>query len=236
MSLTISATALGELAQSGFCSRCFWIKRTCKLPYQTFPGIFSSIDGYIKKVVHRYFQREGQMPSWFPMSDQVAALEEVPHYSKFAATDPRSGVTLRGAPDDVLRLEGSAYHIVDYKTSRLSSAANAMFPSYEVQLNAYAYIGKRTIFSPVSGLSLIYLDPDTDLDSFPGWLDRSEEEFMLGFSAKLRPVALRPDGYIEELLRQAGEIMANDTPPDSAPECRECQNLERLIEVTASGG
>ena len=53
MALTISATALGELAHTGFCHRCFWVKRHCKLPYQSFPGIFSSIDSSIKRVVHR---------------------------------------------------------------------------------------------------------------------------------------------------------------------------------------
>jgi len=234
MPLTISATALGELAKPGFCPRCFWIKRTCKLPYQTFPGIFSTIDAYVKRVVHRYFAKEHKLPDWFPASGRVVGLEDVPHYSKFSVNDPRSGVTLRGEPDDVLRLEDSGYHIVDYKTARLSASADAMYPAYEVQLNAYAYIGRQTLYSPVSGLSLIYLDPDTDLDSFPGWLDRSEEDFMLGFTTKLRPVELKPEGYIEQLLQQADEICSTEKPPKPTPGCQDCRAMEQLIEVTVS--
>ena len=236
MPLTISATALGELAQTSFCPRCFWIKRHYKLPYQSFPGIFSSIDSYIKRVVHRYFEREQKLPDWFPVPSPVVGLEEVPHYSKFSVTDPTSGVTLHGEPDDVLRLEGSGYHIVDYKTARFTSKAEGMYPAYEIQLNAYAYIAQRTLFSPVTGLSLIYLDPDTELDLFPEWLDRSQDDFTLGFTAKLRPVELEQDSYIEERLRQAGELYEKKTPPEPLSECQNCDALEQLMEVASPGG
>jgi len=49
----ISAKTLGELALPDFCPRCFWLKLHAKhLPLQIFPGIFSSIDAYTKRVVH----------------------------------------------------------------------------------------------------------------------------------------------------------------------------------------
>jgi ATP-dependent exoDNAse (exonuclease V) beta subunit len=44
-------------------------------------------------------------------------------------------------PDDVFELEDSTYHIVDYKTARLTETQDELFPKYEVQINAYAYIG-----------------------------------------------------------------------------------------------
>ena len=46
MQLRISAKSLGELALPDFCPRCFWLKTKArgKLPFQIFPGIFSSID------------------------------------------------------------------------------------------------------------------------------------------------------------------------------------------------
>jgi len=49
----ISAKSLGALALPEFCPRCFWLKtRVRHLPFQIFPGIFSSIDAYTKRVVH----------------------------------------------------------------------------------------------------------------------------------------------------------------------------------------
>lgn len=50
MALRISAKNLGHLALPGAYPRCFWIQTHFKLPYQIFPGIFSSIDCYTKKV------------------------------------------------------------------------------------------------------------------------------------------------------------------------------------------
>jgi len=61
--LQISGKDLGALAMKGFCPRCFWIQRRTKLPWQIFPGIFSSIDSYSKKVVHGQFDKSG-MPGW----------------------------------------------------------------------------------------------------------------------------------------------------------------------------
>jgi len=51
----ISAKTLGELALPDFCPRCFWLKLHAKhIPYQIFPGIFSSIDAYTTRVVHAW--------------------------------------------------------------------------------------------------------------------------------------------------------------------------------------
>ena len=52
--LRISAKNLGAFALPGFCPRCFWLQLRVenRLPFQIFPGIFSSIDAYTKRVVH----------------------------------------------------------------------------------------------------------------------------------------------------------------------------------------
>ncbi|MDO8465291.1 MAG: hypothetical protein Q7S46_08580 [Gallionella sp.] len=64
--IRISAKDLGTLAMEGFCARCFWIQRHAPegLPYQIFPGIFSSIDSYSKKVIHGWFDQRGGAPQW----------------------------------------------------------------------------------------------------------------------------------------------------------------------------
>jgi len=48
--LKISAKNLGATALEDFCPRCYWIKLKMgnRLPFQSFPGIFSSIDSYTK--------------------------------------------------------------------------------------------------------------------------------------------------------------------------------------------
>ncbi|MBE0415740.1 MAG: PD-(D/E)XK nuclease family protein [Dehalococcoidia bacterium] len=233
MSLIISAGTLGELARPDFCPRCFWIRLKCeKLPFQiAMPGIFSSIDSYVKKVVHRYYEKEGKLPEWFPYVGEVVKLEKTPSYHQFMITDPQTGVTLRGTPDDLFQLQDSSYHIVDYKTARLTTKQDELFPGYEVQLNAYAYIGNRTCFSPVSALTLVYLDPDTDFNSSPDLLSRSEDQLMLGFTPKTKSVEVKPQSFIEELLNRASEINELEVPPPHISGCEDCQLLENLIRI-----
>jgi hypothetical protein len=61
--LQISGKTLGGLAMPGSCRWCSWIRLHCKLPFQIFPGIFSPIDAYTKKVVYGQLDR-GTPPPW----------------------------------------------------------------------------------------------------------------------------------------------------------------------------
>ena len=236
MSLIISVGTLGSLAMPDFCPRCFWIKlKAEKLPFQIpMPGIFSSIDSYVKNVVRKYYDKEKKLPGWFPNVGEIANIAEVPSYREYCFTEPQSGVTLRGTPDEVFQLKDGSFHIVDYKTSRFTATQSGLFPMYEVQLNAYAYIGNRTCFSPVSVLSLIYLEPDTDFTSDPDLLSRSEDSLMLGFTPKVRSVEIKADHFIEGLLQQADQISEEETPPQHTGTCQDCELLERLIGLVTS--
>ena len=236
--MSISAGTLGDLAMPDFCPRCFWIKFKCeKLPFQIpMPGIFSSIDSYMKNIVHRYYDKEQKLPEWFPPIGDVLKWEKVPSWQKFQIIDPQTGVTLRGTPDDVFQLQNYNYHIVDYKTARLTAAQDKLLPRYEVQLNAYAYIANRTFFSPVSALSLIYLEPDTDFYSEPDLLNRSDDHLMLGFTPKIKNVDIKPDSFIEGLLNQANEIDKQEIPPEHTYAGQDCELLERFIQIATLGG
>ena len=163
MALTISGGDLGYYASSRFCRRCAWVRLHVKpLPYQSFPGIFSSIDRYNKLVVNSYFERHGSLPSWLSGLGQVEASINPPHWSAYSVLDADSGVTLRGEADAIFKMSDGSYTIVDYKTSRYTPGKRGMFRNYEVQLNSYAYIGERLDFSPVTGLALAYMEPVTD--------------------------------------------------------------------------
>ena len=236
--MIISAGTLGDLAMANFCPRCFWIKLRCeKLPFQIpMPGVFSAIDSYIKNLVYQYYDREGRLPAWFPPIGNVLTWEKVPSWQKFQVTEPRTEVTLRGTPDAVFQLLDSSYHIVDYKTARLTAAQDKLLPRYEVQLNAYAYIANRTFFAPVSALSLIYLEPDTALHSAPELLNYSDAHLMLRFVSKIRSVDLKPDSFIEGLLNQANEIDKLEAPPVHTYAGQDCELLERLIQTATLSG
>ena len=62
----ISAKNLGQLKLPDYCPRCFYLKLKLqfKLPFQIFPGIFSTIDSYSKKITWQYFKKHKKLPPW----------------------------------------------------------------------------------------------------------------------------------------------------------------------------
>jgi len=232
--IRISAKTLGGLAMPDFCARCFWIRQRAKdLPYQIFPGIFSSIDSYGKKIVHGWFDRHAVPPPWLAPLGELRGYVTPPHYSKFQITDDETGIILSGAPDGILvRADGSRV-IVDYKTAKFTEFQDELFPMYDAQLNAYAHLGERLWTEPVSALALVYTEPVTDDAAAADDANMSDGGFRMPFAARILTVERKPN-LVPELLHRARSILDLDAPPPVVSGCKDCRNLENLIS-TAGG-
>jgi len=229
--IIISAKNLGAVAMPGFCPRCFWLTMHADgVPYQIFPGIFSSIDSYGKKLVHGWFDRHHSAPGWLAPLGNVKGYVNPPHYSKFSILDARTNVTLRGTPDGILVMQDGSHLIVDYKTAKYTAHQDELFPMYEVQLNTYAVIGEQKGLAPVSCLALIYTEPITDDYTAKKDAYQSKSGFLMEFSAHIRPVDLAPE-KIPLLLAKVREIYDLKRPPKSARGCKDCALLQGLIDL-----
>ncbi|MBU1136927.1 PD-(D/E)XK nuclease family protein [Patescibacteria group bacterium] len=214
---TISAKDLGKLNLSDFCPRCFWIERNISKPPSIFPGIFSTLDALTKRSVHRSFAERGKSPDWLPI-DNLVEVEEGDTYFKLPVG---FDWVLTGYPDDIFRTKDGTYYIVDYKTAKFTARQDELFPLYEVQLNCYAYLAEKYGFKPISDLSLVYCQPNGDLDS--------DEEFKLGFSTHWVRVNLNLE-IVERLLSQARDIVGLADPPEAAGKCKGiCQWTNRAL-------
>ncbi len=236
--IIVSAKNLGGLARPKFCERCFWIKLKLgtKLPFQIFPGIFSSIDSYSKKLVHSWFDKHNGPPAWLARLDGITGYREPPNFREFYVVDEKSGVRLRGEPDAVFTRNDGSYVIADYKTAKYTETQDELLPLYEVQLNSYAFIGENYGFSPVSELALIYTQPVTDHGAAARDENHVDDGFLMGFSAYIHRVGLDL-GMIQPLLAKVREIYDLETIPPHTDGCKDCKNLEGLIEVVrASSG
>jgi hypothetical protein len=228
-SLVISAKNLGAFAIERACRRCLWVQLHVKnLPYQIFPGIFSTIDAYNKRVVHSYFDREGCMPSWLGALGGVVGYVEPPSYHKFTFDDPATGVTIRGTPDGVFRMGDGSYTIVDYKTAKFTPGQGRLLPVYRAQLNGYAYLGDRLGLGPVTQIALVYMEPVTDGDTAASPRVVDDKGFNMALSATVVPVKLNPDGLIPRLMARAREIYDLPSPPEPAEVCRDCKGVQTL--------
>ncbi|MGO8818727.1 MAG: PD-(D/E)XK nuclease family protein [Terriglobia bacterium] len=229
--ITISAKNLGGVAMPGFCPRCFWIQMHADgIPYQIFPGIFSSIDSYGKRLVHGWFDRHHSAPPWLAGLGNIVGYINPPHYTKFSIHDRESNVILRGTPDGILVRQDGSHLIVDYKTARFTEHQDELFPMYEVQLNAYAVIGEQRGVAPVSGLALIYTEPATDDERARKDSNQTESGFIMEFSSHLRFVDLATD-KVPLLLARVRDIYGKEHPPDSTDGCKNCALLQALVKL-----
>jgi CRISPR/Cas system-associated exonuclease Cas4 (RecB family) len=228
--IRISGKNLGEVAMPGFCPRCFWIRlHSQKLPYQVFPGIFSSIDSYSKKITNLHYESHETVPVWLETFGRVERPVKVPHHSKFFVVDKETNVMLTGAPDEILQMADASYFIVDYKTSRFTKHQDRLLPLYEVQLNSYAYIAERTGLSPVSGIGLVYYEPVTDISVDDVSRHTLKDGFSMHYTAKALPLELKT-GWIRPLLRKAREIYDLGLPPVNS-QCRDCGAIDEMMSL-----
>lgn len=227
MALRISAKNLGHLALPDSCPRCFWIRTHCKLPYQIFPGIFSSIDCYTKKVIHLHLDQTGALPTWLNGFGDLGKPIPVPHFSKFFVIHPETGVTLTGVPDEMTESKAGLW-ILDYKTAKFTGNQDSLLPIYRAQLNGYALIAETLYQKPVAGLGLIYFEPVTDIGTAEGLVD--SVGMSMGFRAKLLPIE-RDHELVPSLLAKAKAIHELPLPPVGRNGCRDC-DLIATIAVT----
>ena len=233
--IRISAKTLGGLAMPDYCPRCFWIRMRVegRLPFQILPGIFSTLDSYSKRMIENWFDRHGGPPPWLADIGQIMRSIPPPHHSKFSVVDDDTSIHLTGTPDAVFELGDGSYAIVDYKTARFTAAQDELFPMYEAQLNAYAFIGERHAFSPVSKLALVYTEPIAGDEAVTDDRHVTEDGFILGFRAHILPVEIKPN-LVPALLRMARRILESSTAPAGASDCKECAALEQLLAIAGS--
>jgi len=212
--MNIAVKELAALNMPDACPRCFYLKHA-GVPWQIFPGIFSSIAKYSEECLLA-------MGDSSPIGPAV--IEKAPHWSKFQATV--CGVTLRGSPDWVVRRTGP--EIWDNKTGMASG--DRLLPLYEAQLNGYAYIWEYLHDERVSRLGLCYWEPQTD-----GASERVRPpDFFMKFQPKLVEVPVRQDGLsqglIPDLLARAKTILSGKCPP-STGQCKDCAKLDVILQL-----
>jgi len=236
--VTISVKNLASFALPDACPRCQWINAQMlfKLPFQHFPGIFSSIDSYSKKITQLHHTADHKSPPWFEKFGIAGVPQDVPHYSKFSMLDKDTGIVVRGSPDEML-LGPDGLFIPDYKTSRLTNEGDKLMPLYVAQLNTYADIALSQNMGPIAGLGLIYYEPVTDLvgdgsyDAAATLVKVADARgFSMYFEAKFVKVE-RDTKLTAQLLKKFKAMRDLLAPPARSPDCKDCPLLDTLSEL-----
>lgn len=231
----ISAKNLGVLALKDHCPRCFYMKLKMgfRIPYQIFPGIFSTIDSYSKKITWGYCAKYGKLPQWFNPWEKFVKPIPAPHHSKFHFTDEETGIKLTGVPDDIFLMEDGKYFIVDYKTARFTGNQDSLLPIYQVQLNGYALIFEKLGMGKIGGIGLCYYEPqgqapvERDIENF-----LYQDGFVMPFKAHLKKLELNPVGVVMPLMKQVRKIWDSKQVPAAREKCKDCQLLGEMMKLS----
>lgn len=219
--IKLSVSLLADLAEC-VCDRCYWLAYRKPAPVPApMPRVVGDIDRATREAVARCVRRYGRLPDWHPPVGEVRSVLPAQQLTAkvFQRLDRDTEVLLRGRPDVVLELADGSYHIVDYKSSRAPEPAKPAPLRYRVQLNAYAFLARHAGITPVSGLSVVYLEAGRLLPARHGGYA------ALAFHAQKRTVPLAPDRVVPPLLRRAAEILRNPGPPEPHRECKLCREL-----------
>jgi len=223
MDITIAVKELAALAMSDSCPRCFWIKHNVKkIPFQIFPGIFSTIDSYSKKYTRKHYELTEKLPQviedFFPGAEPI----KVPHYSKF--TGKIGGLTVRGTPDEILKNPNGEICILDYKTSKITKNQDKLRPLYDAQLKLYGFLATENELGKVEKLGLCYYEPVKEIP------DLNEVILEDGFKFIFRSKIFEIESFVDLslLANQACRILSNPIPRLNIT-CTTCAELDNLL-------
>ncbi|RLC23038.1 MAG: hypothetical protein DRH93_08395 [Deltaproteobacteria bacterium] len=224
--IRISGKNLSSVLMPDFCPTCFWIKNNMKVPWQIFPGIFSSIDAYTKKMVHLIFDETGNPPTWMPEIADALTYGKTLHWSKFKRFDTKTWITVSGMEDDVFIYRDKSRTIVDYKTAKYTKNQDKLLPLYEGQLNMYSWIEEGLGNEVRDDLPLIYCEPITD----PLSTNYNGSGFSMPFEPKTL-IVKKDREIVRRALDIAGDIVFGKMP-ELNPNCKDCQQLSDIIAVS----
>jgi hypothetical protein len=231
--IRISAKNLGQLALPDYCPRCFYIKLKLnnKLPWQIFPGIFSTIDSYSKKITWQYFEKYKKVPPWFDEYGEFKGLLPVPGWSKFSIVDSQTGIILTGVPDDIFIMVDDRYFIIDYKTAKYTDNQDKLIGMYRVQLNGYAMIFEKLGMGKIGGLGLVYYEPQGDAPTVTFEAVVRQDGFVMPFVAHLKMIELDSEGVVRPLLGMVREMVDRNVVPVGREGCEDCRRAGDVMGV-----
>lgn len=229
---SISAKNLAALAMPDRCDRCWWLKIKARpLPFQIFPGVFSTIDSFSKRLTHGYIARYKRTPPWLATLGNNIAPVDVPHWSKFCVFENERQRSIRGVPDEMFKLADGSLAIVDYKTAVLTAGQDALMPLYEHQLAVYAVIADRLGYGKASRLLLVYFQPQKEVHDYDLEAAESGGFPAMRFETATVEVDLVVIDAVPKLLREASSLLDQSNPPAGRSGCKDCQRLNQLTDM-----
>ncbi|MBR9706823.1 MAG: PD-(D/E)XK nuclease family protein [Candidatus Diapherotrites archaeon] len=204
MTYKLSPSTLNLLRE---CPRCFYlhVKLKVKRPRGPFASIVSKMDSITKKYFDEY-RSKGILPPIIKGKVKGKLAVGMPKTLKYE--DKRTGIILRGLPDEYLQLKDNSIIPLDHKTK--SKPPEKPHPAYKVQLNAYSYLLLKNDYKTKNEAYLVYYYPEVG-------------ELHLGMPLKVKVLKVKTQPMtIPRMLTKAKKIL-NGRLPKKTKTCEFCQ-------------
>ncbi|MFX0142062.1 MAG: PD-(D/E)XK nuclease family protein [Candidatus Hodarchaeota archaeon] len=188
------------------CPRCFWLQMVKKIRRPS--GPMSSIPIKMDSIIKHYFNKYrnlGQLPPIIEGKVTGWLAVDMPKTLKHGMSN---GITLRGRPDEYLKLEDNKIVALDHKTK--SKEPDDIHPSYQLQLNVYSFLLKAMDYETSNKAYLAFYYPD-ECDLHIG----------MPFNCKVIEVKTNPS-KIHNLVDKAITIL-NGEIPEHSENCEYCK-------------
>jgi hypothetical protein len=200
------------------------------LPYQIFPGIFSSLDSYQKKVIHQYIDRNEKLPQWLSTLGEIQGYKPCPSSRKFRVLDKDTNILLTG--------RWMIYFF--YRTGRILSWIIRLPNSQKIRMPYYPY-------TPFNSMGMPILQSVQAFLRYLNWywyiwnLLPTEEEasrdeyfttdgYLMKFMPQIHPIPL-DESQLHPLLHKVRELCDLAQPPEGREGCENCRLVDKLVRV-----
>lgn len=197
------------------CQRCFYLDNKLGIARPRGPSftLNVAVDALLKKEfdVHRKNGTTHPFMQKYGVDAVPFAHEEIDvwreNFQGIAYKDPKTGLTVSGAVDDIWVTPNGELIIADYKATSKEegpSSVEDLYPSYKRQMEVYQWLFRKNGFTVSSTAYFVYVNGKSDLDAFDSKLE---------FDVVLIPYT-GDDSWVSEALTSIKETLESNTIPE----------------------
>jgi len=212
------------------CPKCFYLDN--RLGLKRPPGfpfnLNSAVDTLLKKEfdIHRAKNKTHPLLKEYAIAARPVAHEQLDNWREnfkgIQYEDPRTGLVISGAIDDLWINKKNEYIVVDYKATSKNKAITALDEdwqiSYKRQMEIYQWLLRKNNFKVSDTGYFVYCNGITDAEAFDGKL-----EFDISIISYQGD-----DSWVDGAVLNAYKCLKSKKVPKSDPDCDYCRYVEHV--------
>ena len=216
------------------CSRCFYLDRRLGIAHP--PGypfnLNSAVDHLLKKEfdIHRGKGEKHPLIEKYGVDARPVSHEELDkwreNFKGVQYLEPKTGLLVTGAIDDLWINSKGEYIVVDYKATSKEEEINALDQDWQIgykrQMEMYQWLLRKNGLKVSDTGYFVYCNGKTDCDKF---------DCKLEFDLTLIPYK-GDDSWVEGTIVDAHKCLCADTIPEPSANCDYCNYVNEVKATT----